>query len=43
MSEEAFVPGMDEGAAGTIPDAAEAATDNTFFESVKTSLPGLGV
>lgn len=41
MAGKTFTPGMDGGAAfGGAPG--DAAGDNTFFESVKTSLPGLG-
>lgn len=37
---QTFTPGMDGGGGGAA--FGEAAGDNTFFESVKTSLPGLG-
>lgn len=41
MAGETFTPGGDGGAAFG-QEAGDAAGDNTFFESVKTSLPGLG-
>lgn len=43
MAEETFIPGMDGSAEGAAygQGAGDAAGDNTFFESVKTSLPGL--